>query len=204
MKLIDLTMELSEDFPEFPGDPKPEFKNVLSVEKDGWNVTKLKFNSHFSTHIDSPYHRLENGKKLDDYPLDKFMGNGVVIDARNQKVIGADLSKVKKDAIVLLWTDYTKKFREKNFYKNNPKVSIKFAKELVKRRVKIIGIDAPSVEGTGSSEIHEILLKNDVLVIENLTNLDKLVGKKFDVIALPLKLKDADGSPARVIARIIE
>lgn len=72
---------------------------------------------------------------------------------------------------------------------------------LVERKIKMIGVDAGSVDNTDGFPIHKILLGGNVLIIENLTNLDKLTGKELKVYALPIKL-DIDGAPARVIAEV--
>ena len=96
--------------PVYPGDPKQEIIQTAHLDKDGFNEHTLKFNTHFSTHIDAPYHMTEDGKKLSEYPLEKFVGNGIVLDVRK----GFDLNvlddpKIKKDSIVLLWTGQTEK-----------------------------------------------------------------------------------------------
>ncbi len=197
MKIIDLSVPINEKTPVYPGDPKHEINQTANIDEQGWNECRLTFNTHFSTHIDAPYHMIKNGKKLSEYPLDKLIGEGVMLDVRN----GFDLDildSVEKDSIVLLWTGQSEKLYT-SYFENANFVPKEFAEKLVKLNVKLIGIDSFSPDEP-PFEVHKILLKNDVLIVENLTNLDKLANKKFRVFILPLKLENTDGAPCRAIA----
>lgn len=200
MKIIDLTLPISEKFPVYPEDPRPEIKQIAKIETDGWNERRLTFNTHFSTHMDAPYHMIPDGKKLDEYPIEKFIGNGILVDVKDQKKIKInDPGIIQKDDIVLFYTGYNDNLRKRNYFKNNPVLSENAADILIERKVKMIGLDTFTPDNE-PYDIHKKLLSNDILIMENLVNLDKLVNRKFDMIALPLKLENADGSPARVIA----
>ncbi len=83
MRIIDLTVTLSESTPVFPGDPKLEITEIGSVEKDNYLEHRLCLPTHIGTHIDAPAHIIRGGKRLSDYPISKFIGDGVLIDARN-------------------------------------------------------------------------------------------------------------------------
>jgi kynurenine formamidase len=145
--------------------------------------------------MDAPLHMIEGGKTMDQISLETFFGPGIVLDARNVSVpIGS---------IVFVYTDYAKKYKTPEYYEGYPKISEGFGKEMVKRGVKIVGMDI-----IGPDEppypTHKVLLGSGVLIIENLANLDKLLGiKKFEVVALPMKLR-ADAAPVRVIAKILD
>ena len=64
MKIIDLTLTISEKIPTFSGSPQPNFINWESIEKDGYNLELLFLSTHTGTHIDAPYHFVKKGKKL--------------------------------------------------------------------------------------------------------------------------------------------
>ncbi len=195
--IIDLTMPISKDIPLYTPDRAPEITQIASIAKDGWNEHEVRITTHVSTHIDAPYHFISNGKKLDEFDIEKFVGNGVLVDCRKQKVVEKINAKIAKGDIVLFYTGQSKK--NKNDYgKDAPVISSSLAKELVKKKIKMIGIDAFSPDNE-PYEVHSMLLKNDVLIVENLVNLDKLIAKRFQVFVLPLKL-DLDGAPCRVIA----
>ena len=199
MKIIDLTMSIDAKTPVFPGDPKQEIKQVATIRDNGWNEKWLLFNSHFGTHIDAPYHMLENAKKLDDFPMEKFIGRLVVIDVLDQKNIKSDLNGVKENDIVFFRTDHTKKAYDKNFFTTNPVIDPYTANAAIQKKVKIIGIDSWTPDNE-PYEVHKMLFKKDILIIENLVNLDKVKNGKFMCYVMPLKIKDADGAPCRVIA----
>ena len=201
LQSFDLTMEINENTPVFPGDPEQEIKQFATIAKDGWNEKRLSFNSHFSTHIDAPYHMLESGKKLSEYPASFFFGEGLVIDARGQNPIEPDLLGVTQHDMVFFLTGHTDRAYSQDFFKNNPVISRKTAEALVERKVKMVGLDSFTPDNE-PYEIHKLLFKNDIPIVENLVNLKPLAGKRFECAVLPLSIRDADGAPCRVIARL--
>lgn len=200
-KIIDLTMFLSNETPVYPGDPKPDIKTSATIDEQGWNEKSLKFNSHFSTHIDAPFHILKNGKKLDDYPIESFIGEAVVIDVRNQEEINCELDNVKENDFVFLFTGHTDKAGTEKFFESYPVVSLELAKKLVNKKVSVVGLDSLTPD-KDPFPVHKMLFNHDIRIVENLINLKELAGKRFKCIIAPLKIKNADGAPCRVIAII--
>ena len=203
MQLIDLTHKFTADMPVFPGDTKPELMQTAFVEKDGYGHFHVKTGMHVGTHIDGPLHFIAGGKKLSEFGPETFIGRGILIDARGKTIDSTLLkeSAIQKGDIVLVRTDMSKKFRDEDYYTNTPVLTEEFAQALVKAGVKMVGMDmnGPDKE---PFNVHKILLGAEILIIENLTNLDKLAGvKEFEVIALPIYF-DAEAAPARVIAKI--
>ena len=114
-----------------------------------------------------------------------------------------DPDKINPGEIVLVFTGFGHKYGQPNYYKGYPEFSIECAHRLVEAKIAAVGMDTPSPDGPPFS-VHKILLPENILLIENLTNLDKLLGvNHFRVMAFPLKLK-ADAAPARVIAEILD
>lgn len=190
--------------PVYPGDSLPELKQVCFINKDGCNAFAIKSGMHVGTHMDGPLHMLKNGRKLSTFPVHKFFGQGHLIDARKKQINKELLKnhKIKKGDIVIIITGFYKKFNKPNYYKNYPEILEDFALELVKLGVKIVGMDTPSPDYPPFI-IHKILLSNNILIIENLTNLETLLNhKKFNIIALPAKF-EADSAPVRVVAEIL-
>ncbi len=184
--------------PVFPGSQKPRFEKVATIKKDGWNEKRLSFNSHFSTHIDAPFHMLEHGKKLDDFPISRFIGRAIVLHAKG-KTIDLDLSAAKGFDFVFFLTGHTKKAAAKDFFTTNPVLSLATAKKLIAMNVKIIGIDSYTPDNYPYT-IHKLLFRNDIMIVENLINLEKLAGKSFTCYVMPLNLQNSDGAPCRVVA----
>lgn len=204
MPYLDLTHTFTTDMPVYPGDPIPELMQTADIYKDGYTDHQIKTGLHVGTHIDAPLHMIEGGKRLSDFPAEKFFGRGCLIDTRGASVIEADfLSKsfAKKDDIVLILTGFSQKYRQPEYYAHYPEIGEDFARQAIALGIKIIGLDAPSPDRP-PYKIHKLLLGADILIIENLTNLESLIGiSDFEVMALPLKLR-ADAAPARVVAKI--
>ncbi len=200
MKIFDLTMEIDERTPVFLGDRKQEITQHATIAKEGWNEKKLSFTSHFSTHIDAPSHMLEGAKNLDDFPISFFIGEGIVLDSFGKNPIEVDLGLVKEGDIVFFYTGHSENLYSDSYFQDNPVITRKTADELIQRKARIIGLDSFTPDNEPYA-LHKLLFKYDILVVENLVNLKPLVGKRFECIILPLKIKHADGAPCRVIAR---
>ncbi len=215
--LLDLTHLFTASMPVFPGDEPPVLKQSSQCEQTGYNDYRLTTGMHVGTHLDGPLHMIAGGKKLCEFPPEKFFGRGVLVDARealslrgakrrSNLCLEASLLKpynIQKNDIVLVMTGFSKYYREhqKKYFNESPVFSLEFAQTLVDKGVSIVGMDMSSPDKS-PYEVHKLLLRHDVLVLENLTNLEKLIGvKNFDVIALPAKL-DADSAPTRVVALI--
>ncbi len=126
MKFIDLTHTFTNDMPVYPGDSTPVLKQTATMEKDHLISYDIKTGMHVGTHMDAPLHMLAGGKKLSDFPAEKFFGNGVLIDARGKSVVDVDVLKgadIQSGDIVLILTGFYKKFREPEYYHSHPGIS---------------------------------------------------------------------------------
>jgi kynurenine formamidase len=209
---VDLTLTISQDLPRFPGSPKPHFIPWSKIKTDGYNLELLFFSSHTGTHLDAPFHFDEKGFKIHQIPISRLISNAILIKipkGPNQLITKADIinfekkfKKIENNSTVILATGWQKNLEKKSFFKDNPGLSSSAAKYLISSNVNLIGIDSPSIDiGTDEKfSTHHILSKNNVLIVENLCNLEKIPGIHFKLIVLPLKLKDATGSPVRAIA----
>jgi len=175
----------------------------LNVSSDGFTDYLLTTGMHIGTHIESSAHMLDNGTRLIDTPIERFIGPGILIDARDKKKIDASIlnKDIPQKAIVLILTGHDKKFGTQNYYQHFPQISHDFAQLLIDSDVNIVGMDTPSPDQE-PFPIHHVLFKHDILIIENLTNLEALIGiTHFTVNALPAKF-DTDAAPVRVVAQI--
>jgi arylformamidase len=203
MKIIDLSVPIDEDMPVYPGDPATKIEPAGVLAKDGYNDHYVSVGTHVGTHIDAPLHMIENGKNLDQMPIDQFVGRGVYVKVDDRKF---DLSKVQSagiraNDIVLFHTGFSDIYHQPEYF-DHPVIPGEIAQYLVDKKVKMVGVDMASPDEE-PFKIHKILLGSGILIIENLTNLAELAGKEFTVYALPIKLQ-IDGAPARVIAQIEE
>jgi kynurenine formamidase len=197
---IDLSVLLNEQTPVYPGDPNTVIKAAGVLEKDGWCDHYVSVGTHVGTHIDAPMHMIKDGKSLETFELEQFAGSAKCIDVS----AGFDVVKtasIKEGSIVLFYTKMSEQYFDAAYYENYPVMSQEIAKFLVSKKLKMIGVDACSVDNNEDFPIHKILLGNDVLIIENLTNLGQLIDKDFKLYAFPLKL-GIDGAPTRVVAEV--
>ena len=205
MKLVDLSHIIEDNMPVYPGDPNTNLAHIKQFSKDKYNNHKLDINMHAGTHIDSPMHLTDSSKYIFEYPIESFIAEGCVLDVRNEeniKVKPEYHEVVKENSIVLLYTGFDKYYGTKEYYENHPCIDIEFCNFLIKKKIKMVGIDTPSPDKY-PFEIHKLLLKNNIFILENLTNLDQLLNAdRFEVIAFPLKIK-ADSSITRAVARIL-
>jgi len=203
MKYIDLTMLLNEKTPVTPCNQKPVFEQSAVLAKDGFNDRTFTINSHLGTHVDFPYHMLENGKSQNDFAIGDFIGTGRLIDARGQKNINASLGGVQPGDIVLILTSHSKKAACADYFDSAPVFTEEFVNELVKKKIKMVGIDSWTPDFSPYA-LHKILFSHGIPIIENLVNLEPLLNKEFKVFVAPLRLDSSDGAPARVFAEIKE
>ncbi|WP_320047582.1 cyclase family protein [uncultured Ilyobacter sp.] len=207
MKIVDLTHMIRENMSVFPGSESPKFESIGLLEKDGFEEKKITIYSHTGTHMDAPRHIIGGGKGLDDFSADKFLGKGALVDARGKSDIDLDLlvkyeKEIEKSEFVLIDTGWGRYWGEKDYYRGFLCMTKEAAQWLSCKKIKGLGIDAISVDPVESSDLanHNILLRKEILIIENLKIPEKLYGKEFLFSALPLKIENSDGSPIRAVA----
>lgn len=212
MKPIDLTLTISSDLPSFPGSPKPQFISWSKIKTEGYNLELLFFSSHTGTHIDAPFHFVENGLKIHQIHPNRLIRKAILIKLKktsNQLITKKDLllfekvnGQIPNESTIIFETGWQENFQQSFYFEKNPGLSISAAKYLITKKTNLVGIDSPSIDVGSESKfpIHHLFSKNNILIVENLTNLDKIDSNSFELIVLPLKLKDATGSPVRAIA----
>lgn len=202
MKYIDLSYEITDGMPIYPGDEEVELEFKKIYDNDGYSYSVLRTGMHVGTHIDCPMHLTNNRKYISQYELDNFIGCGVLLDVVGEKVITKKKGygeKIRNKDIVILRTGYEKYYGTEKYYNSHPVLSEELVKLFIENGVKIVGFDMPSPD-MEPFPIHKLLLNNEIFIIENLCNLKELrEDKDFKVIALPLKIR-GEGSLVRAIA----
>ena len=212
MKILDLKLTISNKIPAFPGSPHPHFIPWENVKEDGYNLELLFLSSHTGTHMDAPYHFLEKGAKIHEISLEKLVSEAALIKSKKnggEIITKTDIQKFEKKhgkiegfSSVIFQTGWQRNLQKKYYFTKNPGLSVSAAKYLASKKISLVGIDSPSIDvGTDSKfSVHQIFAKKGMLIVENLANLDKIKSPKFHLVVLPLKLKNATGSPVRAIA----
>lgn len=188
------------------------FEDTKILERDGWNARTLHMYGHSGTHMDAPLHFGVNNQTIDDFTPEDFIGKAHIlrlnVSTDSYLISESDLEPVigllePGDSLVIQsgWSAHI--YKEK-YRKGLPRISEDAAHCLVNHKIKMLGVESPSVADVGNLEevtnIHRILMDGNVIIIEGLTNLDQLQKDTFTLLAFPLKIKDGDGAPARIIA----
>ncbi len=202
----DLTHTLDEKIAGYSDEP------ARTLSKDGWNAKTLTIYSHAGTHMDAPFHFGVTNQTIDSYTPEAFMGSATIVDIKVSKpkqlilledVIEQLAGFASGDSIIIR-TGWSEKYDQANFKTDLPRISEAFAHWCAEQKVKLLGVEPLSVADVEDLKevtiIHEILLGGKVIIIEGLKNLESIKSKQVFLIALPLKIKDGDGAPARVIA----
>lgn len=209
MRIYDVTVPISARMPVWPGDPRVRIERLQSISGgDPANVTRLHLNSHTGTHVDAPSHYLPKGLTVDRLPLELLVGPALVIDVEpveTYAISPLELASVNfpRDATrillrtrnSLLWEGRVFEF-ERNYVHLSPKA----AEWLVRRGIRLVGVDYLSVEGLDTTEyrVHHILLEAGVVIVEGL-DLSRVPPGPCQLFCLPLKVEGGDGAPARVL-----
>lgn len=203
---IDLTISYEEAMPGFHAEP------AKVIGQDGWNAQNLHIYSHAGTHMDAPLHFGLSGT-IDELLPNQFMGKAWIADLRGiapssliqPEHLAPLLDKIEKGDSLILHTGWSTFLHQPCVYRDQlPRVSNELAGWLVAKGIKMLGVEPPSIADVNNLEevtsIHTTLLKGDVIIIEGLTNLGAIKSESVWLLAFPLKIKNGDGAPARVIA----
>ena len=227
-RVVDLSQDLYAGMPGWQTSPDLKYEPMKRAARDLSNVTIItQMHMHTGTHVDTPLHSLPEGKTIDAYPLEEYMGEGVVLDFRRkdpaEEITGDDLAvyekSIRPEDVVMLCTDWSKRrgFNLDYLYKW-PYLGESGCDFLTKRGVKAVGTEGMSIAGWNSSgakaqppvtkysanEIHAKLLQHNILIIEGLSNLASLLrtektGRAFFVFA-PINFTGSEAAPCRAMA----
>lgn len=203
---IDVTRPLRNGMIQWPGERPFRLNRFERITGPGTcNVSEIETCLHIGTHIDAPLHFIENGTDIARIPLEQLCGPAVVVgmleprDVRPGDLTGTD---IRPGDAVLLKTANAMLWHKEAFDAGFHGISGEAADRLVKAGVRAVGVDYLSVDRYDASKkhAHYALLGAGIIVIEGL-DLTPVGPGRYEMIALPLRIPDADGSPARVIVR---
>lgn len=183
---------------------KPKFKGKASFE-----VTEITFQTSIGTYIDSPYHRFPNGRDISEIEIEEVVLPGAVIDARGRsagELVGADVlpDRALRGNAILFNFGWDIHWGTDRYY-SYPFISKEVIEFLVEEDVRLVGVDTVNVDDSKdlTRPAHTLLLKNEIFIVENLMNLDKLYNKRFRFFAVPVKGKKVAAMPIRAFAEVI-
>jgi kynurenine formamidase len=216
-RIIDLTITIEPDTGVVIDHPAVRLEPIHTHEAYGRANTHLSFSLHTGTHVDAPYHFDAKGVGVDEVPLERLIGRATKLDLRaiaepKTAITVEDLRRAPGFAapltgrIVILHTGWVKAaFGKPHYYRDNPYLAVETAQWLATQEIAALAVDhsIDRYEGPprpGDFPNHRLLLGRGIPFIEHLYNLDLVPQSDFQLIALPIKVRGADGGPARVIA----
>jgi len=215
MKVIDLTHVISPDMPVYPGTEGPRLEEANTYERDGFKETRLNMYSHTGTHMDAPAHLFAHRTTLDAFDASQFAGSAVVIDCRElgtgERITMAHVNRNRENAdraeFILFCTGWDRYWGNEEYFGEYPYIDDEVAQYLISGKKKGVGLDVIGLDPIADENLtlhKKLFQENEMVIIENLTNLDKVGKGLFMFCALPLRYEQADGSPIRAVAMLEE
>ncbi len=205
-RVIDLTLPLAS------GARGIRIEPAHRLQTDGWNASTLCLYSHCGTHIDAPVHFGVGTETIDMITVENLIGPAWVADVRpigpraliGPQHLGAIPKGFKPGESLLICTGWSEYYGQEKYRDELPRISAELAQWCVENKVRMLGVEPPSVADVNNIEevttIHRILFEGGVIIVEGLANLTSISKPKVTFIALPLKVADGDGAPARAVA----
>lgn len=203
MPLLDLSHTITHQMNVFPGEQPPSVVRDELPEDAAYATFRLETNMHSGTHMDAPFHALADEKTIDLYPVELFAGKAAILDVQGLHFVHMQDNweqVFKQNRIILFYTGHTSHWGKHDYYHNYPVFEDRIAEKLVDAGVQIVGFDSPSPD-RAPFRFHSIFLKDCRFIVENLTNLGKLLEiREFEFMVFPLKI-EAEASLVRAIAK---
>jgi arylformamidase len=208
MEWIDLTMPISPEMIIWPGDPKP----IFQIHSETCQTSTISIGSHTGTHIDAPIHFIPNAQGVESIPLNVLCGETLIIQVTSKgHVSREDLHEILKNIVqpverILIKTSNSSGHFPSDAFESFVALSPSAAQYLLEKQVKLIGIDAPSIESFHASQttaaVHKLLLNHRVVIVENvqLQHISADTPIFVEMMCLPLRI-DSDGAPVRIVIR---
>lgn len=205
-RVVDLTLSLAS------GEKGINIEPTRHLETDGWNATTLSLYSHCGTHMDASVHFGVGSQTIDTIPVKNLIGPAWVADIRpvepraliKSEDLGSIARQFKSGESLLICTGWSDYYGQDKYRNGLPRVSTELARWCVDKKVKMLGVEPPSVADVNDikelTTVHRILFEAGIIIVEGLANLASLSRPKVTFIALPLKIAGGDGAPARALA----
>jgi arylformamidase len=215
--LLDLSHTLEPDMPRFSSFDAPHIGALWThgdATRRGYQdttceVTEVRFVTSIGTYVDAPYHFDPQGADVSQLTLSQLVLTGMVLDLRGWAAPNSPLPSdaldgldVEDKALLLCtgWSDYW----GMDQYRYHPFVGREMAERLRQMRPALVGIDALVIDSTQdpTRPAHTLLLRADILIVENLTGLSGLINETFTFVAVPVKVAGAAAFPVRAFAML--
>ena len=197
--LIDISRPIHPKMSIYPGNPDVLLESVQEASREQSGLTQIRLGSHTGTHVDARSHITAGESGIEAFTLDQYIGSVDVVEiARDKTIISVDDIPPLASKRVIFRTANSD-YPVDEFRADFRALDETAAKELVRRNVVLVGIDALSIKKKGVRDrVHEMLLQANIVILEGLYMPDVQPGR-YTLICLPLSIPGIDGVPARAI-----
>ncbi len=213
MRVINLSHPISPDTPVMPLQPAVEVTVIDSTEEalpggsGTYNTAKLTISLHTGTHLSAPFRFLQGSLTIDQVPLERCFGPAYIlrhpIHTPLQPITPEDIvphrRHIEGRSVLLFHTGWSRHWGEETYFTEHPYLTLEATSLLIEWCIHLVGVDFPSIDHFPFAGYIELLNQN-VLVVQNLTNMEIVLSEKVDFLAIPLQIVDREGSPVRAIA----
>lgn len=216
-RLIDLSHTIEDGLVTYPGLPAPRVSAHWTYEESRehytgdteFRVGKLELVGNTGTYLDAPSHRFAGAMDLAQLPLEKLVDlEGLVVRVDGVQGRAIEASQLQSLEVsgkaVLVHTGWSRGFGSPAYSQGHPYLTEDAAKYLADNRAALVGIDSLNIDDTDDPRrpAHTTLLRQEIPVVEHLTNLNALPEHGFRFSAVPVKIKGMDSFPVRAYARL--
>jgi kynurenine formamidase len=213
-RVVDLSVPVGPDTVVYPGDPRPELRPHSTVARDGFNLLAVRIGSQSGTHVDAPYHFDDDAPRIDEIPLDRFLGPALLVDATSAgprgritwEYVEPVADRLREGVVVVLHTGWSRHYGTPAYFEN-PFLDAEACRRILDTGVRTICIDAINLDETPDDghpgegfPVHHLIAEAGGIIGENFRNLDRLDWADPFVMCLPMALEGADGAPVRAVA----
>ena len=216
MRLIDLSQPVFDGCPNCPAHPPVRVTLGATHDADGWRLELLSLASHTGSHVDAPLHKLAGGAAVDGLPLDRFVGEALIVDLRDAiplmpitaSLLEQHLGQSVTDRIVLLATGWgNQRERTPEWFYRSPFLAVDGAQWLVERKIRGVGIDHYSIAGAAepnNARVHEVLLGGGAWIVEELRFPEEVfwLPQPVKFWSLPMNFKGFSGAFCRPVITV--
>jgi len=208
-KWIDISYPLSEEIIYWPQDPvPPDIKtNTFTSEEVTITMSQMTINTHHGTHVDAPRHFYPDGTSIDEMPLTAIMGPARVIEIKDTNLINPEELEghnIRAGERVLFKTINSSYYKQGKFVEDFVHITKESAQFIADKNISVVGIDYLAVgsfrDRSSLIKVHQILLGNGIWIVEAL-DLSGVEPGDYEIICLPIKIKQGDAGQARAIIR---
>ncbi|MEU0521843.1 cyclase family protein [Streptosporangium sp. NPDC006007] len=216
MKMIDISQGWYEGMPSYNASWYPKFsiRKAMAPETDpaggGRTFSDLQIFPHNGTHVESGFHFYEDGPKIDEVPLETFVGRVVIANLSDHRdldpVTGDELEKAVRNVWqagdrLLIRTDHPNRYLgREDYWDKPPYLTLSSADWMIENDVALVGMDCITERPDDrSGQVHRRLLGANIPILENIQHLDQITNQVAQLMALPVKISGVEAAPARAV-----